>query len=68
MDSEQVLKFLSVIIFLAGIICLGGVVYYLLWGDWMLLGWAHFFTWLIIIGVPCLIIGLLMVNKYLKSS
>ena len=66
MDNEKVMRIVSVIIFLAGIICLGGVVYYLLWGYWAD-GWEHFYTWLIIIGVPCLIVGTILVNKYLRS-
>ena len=66
MASEQVLKILGVVLFLVGVICVGGVVYYLIWGDWMVIGWNQFYTWLIIIGLPCLFVGGYLANKYIR--
>ena len=66
MSSEQALKIISIIVFLAGIICLGGVLYYVfVWAGWEH-GWDMFYTWLLIIGIPCLVIGTILVNKYLR--
>ena len=68
MESEQILKIIGVILFLTGLICLGGVVYFLIWSFPMTMAWEDLYTWLIIIGTPCFIIGVILVNKYLKSS
>ncbi len=68
MDSEQILKIIGVVVFLIGLICVGGVVYFLIWRFPMVQTWDHLYTWLIIIGAPCFTIGVVMVNKYLKSS
>ncbi|HUY00798.1 MAG TPA: hypothetical protein VMV49_14650 [Candidatus Deferrimicrobium sp.] len=66
MEKEKVLRIVSVIIFLIGLICVGGVVYFIIWRLAME-PWNHFYTWLLIIGIPCFIIGVIMVNKYLKN-
>ncbi len=68
MNQELMLKIIGSVLFITGIICVGGVLYYIMWQDWYYFGWNHFYTWLLIIGIPCLIIGTIMVNKYLRSS
>ncbi len=67
MGSEQVLKYIGMIVFLVGIFLLGWVFYYLVWTNWATYGWDHFYTWLIIIGVPCLAVGTYLVNKYFRG-
>ncbi|MHA1298815.1 MAG: hypothetical protein ACTSO9_05165 [Candidatus Helarchaeota archaeon] len=65
MANEKILQAISVIIFIIGLICLGGVLYYIAWG-WVD-EWDPFYTWLLIIGLPTFIIGVILVNKNLKS-
>ncbi|MHA1378229.1 MAG: hypothetical protein ACTSRG_07590 [Candidatus Helarchaeota archaeon] len=65
MDNEKVMQIISVVIFIIGLICLGGVLYYIVWG-WVD-QWDQFYTWLAIIGLPFFIAGVVLVNKYLKS-
>ena len=65
--SNKALPVISVIIFLTGIICLGGVLYFVVFG-WVHVGeWDPFYTWLIIIGLPCFIAGVILVNKTIES-
>lgn len=68
MDNKKVVRIISLIIFLLGIICIGIVFYYVLWQNWYYYGWDHLYTTLLVIGIPLVIIGTIMVNKYLRAS
>lgn len=65
MASSGALKIIAIVIFLAGIICAGIFVYYILWANWET-GWDHTYTWLLIIGLALIAVGTILVNKYLK--
>ncbi len=64
--NNKALQAISAIIFLIGLICLGGVLYFVVFN--MPLGgeWEPFYTWLIIIGLPCFIVGVILVNKTIE--
>ncbi|MFX0133535.1 MAG: hypothetical protein ACFFDN_07825 [Candidatus Hodarchaeota archaeon] len=65
--SSKIIQVISVIIFLTGLICLGGVLYFVVFGLVHVGEWDPFYTWLIIIGLPCFIVGVILVNKTIES-
>ena len=66
MEKEKTLGIIGAILLLTGFICLGGVLIFVIFTYIITFEWDMFYTWLIIIGLPCFIVGVVLVNKYMK--
>ena len=67
MEKEKTLGIIGVILLLTGIICLGAVMVFVIFTYIITFEWDAFYTWLILIGLPCFVVGVVLVNKYLKT-
>jgi hypothetical protein len=65
MDNKKIAQVISIIIFMVGLICLGGLLCGIFWDP--MAGWNGIYTWLLVIGLPCFIVGVVLVNRTIKD-
>ena len=68
MEKEKIMQIISVVVFLIGLILVGGFVYYIAFGYWWDMSWNHVYTWMLVIGLPIFIVGVILVNKNIRTS